>query len=827
MALPSASPAESGSIQPSARVLAERAFHVYLDQSRAGEAPALGMFLATYPAEVGAHLELILEDYIALRGVLQPHAGLIAAGSEIGPFRLVREIGRGGMGCIWEAQQRFPRRVVALKILYPHLSFVDQSLERFEKEARACGRITHEHIVAIHEVGEDHGLHWIAMELVPGGLSLADMIAELRERGAPVKEHWLRSARLFRQIATALWCAHDAGVVHRDIKPGNILLTPEGQPKVADFGLAKIQDDLTLSRSGRLSGTPYYMSPEQAASSRLGIDLRTDIYSLGVSLYETLTLERPHQGETQGQLLERILLDDAPDPRLVAPALPKDLAAIVMKMMAKRRDRRYSSMAAVVDDLDRFLAGEPPAARVPGPLARLARAARRRKAGIAVSCALVAVFAAATVLYRDAANSRATTARSVDDALALSETHAGLAGANDQVTQELAETLGLRAGRTADAKEAWDLHFDAARLRLAVADFDGVLVQLAQADERLPSGEQDIGMRLRLADAKARALEGLFRSEERQRVLRAAHEESRALERDDFRRARHLAQYAAHCLELGRPREADAAMATLPGMRSMLLDRLMRLQRNRGPRAPLVVEARLLLAELDAACGSPEQLEEAARHFDDAERELRRSRGELDWSHLHAAWRGDRAARRAGTRPQDAELADHLRQLRASAAQARTHPLLVAGCDLELAHAHAASRDHERATDAARAALAAFAAVDESHPLALEAQAALACALLERGDAKAALSCAEAAAHGWRAIAEARSARRLEAELLVARCASALHGARHPIALAAVGRVALEAADDTPSSAPEELVWVVGEAARLEELRRSARELAR
>ena len=819
MAQPFPLHAESGSVQPSPRVQAERAFHVYLDQSRAGEAPALGAFLAGYAPDVRAHLEQILEDYISLRGVLQPQAGLIAAGSEIGPFRLVREIGRGGMGCIWEAQQRLPRRMVALKILYPHLSFVDQSLERFEKEARACGRISHEHIVAIHEVGEHQGLHWIAMELVPGGLSLADMIAELRERGAPGKEHWSRCARLFRQIAAALWCAHEAGVVHRDIKPGNILLTPEGQPKVADFGLAKIQDDLTLSRSGRLSGTPYYMSPEQAASSRLGVDLRTDIYSLGVSLYETLTLERPHQGETQSELLERILLDDAPDPRLVAPALQEGLAAIVMKMMAKRRDRRYSSMAAVVDDLDRFLAGEPPAARARGPLGRLSRVVRRQKATVAIACGLVAVFGLAAGLYRDAAASRESTTKSVDDALQLSKTYGNIERSNDEVSHALAETIAQRAAHTADPMEAFGLHFDSARLLLAVGDFDGVLRRLQAADGRVPSEHQDVGMRSLVLDARARALEGLFRAEDRQLVLRESHASTRVLALDDFRRARDVALLAASSIGLGRPREAEEALASMPGLRSMLLDRCLRLQRNLGPRAATVIQTRLLLGELDAACGAPEHGEEAARHFDDAVWELRRSKGELDWSYMHSAWRRERAAWRSVPRSTDDAALSRLLQLRANAEQSGRHRLLVASLDVELAHVQASAKRHEESATTARSALVAFGAQSARHPLALEAQGALANALLATGEAKGALLAAEAHCAGWRLLAEDGSATRLAADLLWVRCALLAHGGQHAGALERIRELELALDRRASEPKPADWIWVVGEGARIEEVR--------
>ena len=185
-------------------------------------------------------------------------------------------------------------------------------------------------------------------------------------------------AQLIAEIADALQHAHDAGVIHRDIKPSNIVLTKEGQPKVTDFGLAKIEDALALSRTGEFAGTPYYMSPEQAMSRRMGIDKRTDIYSLGATLYEMLTLKRPFEGETSQEVLKKILLQEPVDPRKVKPGVPRDLAVICLKAMEKDPARRYQSMKELGEDLRRYLAGDVILAKPAGPAAR----AMKRVSGI-------------------------------------------------------------------------------------------------------------------------------------------------------------------------------------------------------------------------------------------------------------------------------------------------------------------------------------------------------------------------------------------------------------------------------------------------------------
>ncbi|MGQ0554279.1 MAG: WD40 repeat domain-containing serine/threonine protein kinase [Planctomycetota bacterium] len=301
-------------------------------------------------------------------------------GALLGGFRLVRKLGAGGMSVVWEAEQLSLRRRVALKLLLPHLGVSEAARERFEREGVAGGRLAHPGIVRTYEISSAGEWQFIVQELVDGARTLGDLLRERHERQqerTDAAEDYVGIAALFATIADALQAAHAAGVVHRDVKPGNILLTQAGEPKVADFGLARLVDDFKLSRTGELAGTPAYMSPEQAASQRIGIDHRTDVFSLGATLYEALTLRRPFDGDTSQQVIEQILLVDPPDPRALRSRVPRDLAVICMKALEKQRERRYQSMAELAADLRRFLAHESILARPPGPLARARKWTRR------------------------------------------------------------------------------------------------------------------------------------------------------------------------------------------------------------------------------------------------------------------------------------------------------------------------------------------------------------------------------------------------------------------------------------------------------------------
>ncbi|MHC4943722.1 MAG: serine/threonine-protein kinase [Planctomycetota bacterium] len=302
----------------------------------AGRPEDVEAFIAAHP-DCGPGLRAEIEDFlfVAERLRMKGFEDEAAAGAfleqlkslpnVLGDFRILGEIGRGGMGVVFEAEQISMRRKVALKILPAHLSFSPQAILKFRREAEAGGRQSHSGLVSIFAVGEHEGVHFIAQELVEGGVTVADKLEKACAIDELPRGYFRDCALLIAEVAEALAQAHAAGVIHRDIKPSNILLTREAQPKVTDFGLAKVEDALALSRSGDFAGTPYYMSPEQVASRRTGIDHRTDIYSLGVTLYEMLTLVRPFEADTTQEVLKKVLLDEPRDPHKRSPHVPRDL----------------------------------------------------------------------------------------------------------------------------------------------------------------------------------------------------------------------------------------------------------------------------------------------------------------------------------------------------------------------------------------------------------------------------------------------------------------------------------------------------------------------
>jgi len=292
-------------------------------------------------------------------------------------FRLIKLLGHGGMGEVWEAEELAIGRRVALKLLHPHIEFSSKGIERFEREAQAGGKLSHPGIVQVLSVGESDGRHYMAQELVSGSITLADSLAGYREEDELPGDYYQRIAVLFVRIGRALAHVHEQGVVHRDIKPSNILITPDDQPKVADFGLAMMEDSLSLSRTGEFMGTPFYMSPEQAATRRMGIDHRTDIFSLGATLYEALTLERPFTGDTSQQVFQQILLMDPPAPKDLRSRVPQDLATICLKAMEKVPGKRYSTMTIFAEDLERYLSDRPIMAKPPTAIQRAVKWSRR------------------------------------------------------------------------------------------------------------------------------------------------------------------------------------------------------------------------------------------------------------------------------------------------------------------------------------------------------------------------------------------------------------------------------------------------------------------
>ncbi|MBU0753804.1 MAG: SUMF1/EgtB/PvdO family nonheme iron enzyme [Planctomycetes bacterium] len=367
----------------------EAALEKYQEAFFRGNPPEPDTFCAPYP-DIAEPLRARIENFLQVAEGLPGLAGgkggkapmpaaapKVSAGQVLGDFRIIREIGRGGMGVVYEAEQISLKRSVALKVLPAHLSFSERAVMKFRREAEAGGRQQHPGIVAVYAVGEDQGVHFIAQELVRGGTTLEDKLENLAKEDSFPLGYYRQAAQLVARVADAMQHAHDSGVIHRDIKPSNLLLTGEGTPKITDFGLARVEDALALSRSGDFAGTPYYMSPEQAASRRHKIDHRTDIFSLGVTLYEMLTLVRPFQGDTSQEVLKKILFAEPKDPRRINPRAPRDLAVICLRAMEKEPNNRYRTMNDLREDLERYLHGEVIVARLVGPAGRFLKWVKR------------------------------------------------------------------------------------------------------------------------------------------------------------------------------------------------------------------------------------------------------------------------------------------------------------------------------------------------------------------------------------------------------------------------------------------------------------------
>ena len=342
-------------------------------------------------------------------------------GVRIGEYELITLLGQGGMGQVWEALQTTMDRKVALKVLHPHVHLSLKSVERFHREAMAGGRLSHQSLVQVHSVGEADGTHFMAQEMVEGSQTLADLLEEARSLNTLPQNYYRRTAELFAATAEALAHAHENGVVHRDVKPSNILITPAGLPKVADFGLAMVEDQLSLSRTGDLMGTPFYMSPEQAASKRMGIDHRTDVFSLGAALYESLTLTRPFNGDTSQQVIHKILLEDPPNPDRIRSKTPRDLSIICQKAMEKQPDHRYAQMSAMALDLRLFLSNDPILATPPSLRSIAIKWIKRNPTKSAVAAVMVIALGTTSFLYTEAMEQRLLASQKAASLQALSK----------------------------------------------------------------------------------------------------------------------------------------------------------------------------------------------------------------------------------------------------------------------------------------------------------------------------------------------------------------------------------------------------------------------
>jgi tetratricopeptide (TPR) repeat protein len=428
---------------------------------------------------------------------------------ELGDFRVLREIGRGGMGIVYEAEQISLSRRVALKVL-PFASALDaKHLQRFKNEAQAAGHLHHTNIVPVFAVGCERGVHYYAMQFIEGQ-TLAEVIKQLqgkagapdprapsgtvdRAGGAPCApeltlperaaadtvtgltaqlstQHSTDAPAFFRavanwgiQAAEALEHGHQLGVVHRDVKPANLLLDVRGNLWITDFGLAHCQSHAALTLTGDLVGTLRYMSPEQALAKRAIVGHRSDIYSLGVTLYELLTLEPAFADSDRQELLRQIAFAEPQRPRRLNKAIPPDLETIVLKAMEKNPAERYATAQALAEDLGRHLRDDPIQARRPTVVQRLRKWSRRRRSMVMASAAvllLTILLVAGNGLWW--LQKRAVTAEKVEAALAEAQ--------RQKVQGNLPE--GLSAARRAGAIAASGTVDTALRLRAESAQAD-------------------------------------------------------------------------------------------------------------------------------------------------------------------------------------------------------------------------------------------------------------------------------------------------------------------------------------------------------------------
>lgn len=366
-----------------ARVLDE-----YLTELQAGKHPDRAAVLARHPS-LAPDLEQALDGL----EFVQRAASEAVPPARLGDFRILREVGRGGMGVVYEAEQISLRRRVAVKVLRFGAVADETALQRFQREAETVAHLHHTNIVPIFAIGAEDGVRYYAMQFIEGR-DLADLVrrsAAGPAGAAPLAPRQIADWGL--QAAEALAHAHQRGVIHRDIKPSNLILDHEGRIWLTDFGLARRVDDVALSVAGALLGTPRYMSPEQARASKEPVDHRTDIYSLGATLYELATGRPIFEANTAHEVLSQILNHEPRVPRQLRPDLPRDLETIIVKCLAKEAAQRYATAQALADDLRAFLEGRPIAARAPSLPQRVGRWARKHR-----RTSTVAAFSAGVAL---------------------------------------------------------------------------------------------------------------------------------------------------------------------------------------------------------------------------------------------------------------------------------------------------------------------------------------------------------------------------------------------------------------------------------------------
>ncbi|ATC65759.1 hypothetical protein CMV30_18390 [Nibricoccus aquaticus] len=389
-------------------------------------------------------------------------------------FELLEELGRGGMGIVYRARDIGTGRIIALKVLQAHHLEVPDLVTRFRSEVRAVTSLDHPHVLPVHEVGEYEGIPFFSMKLTTGG-SLAQRVGDFLGRPTEI-------ARLLAKVARGVAHAHERGILHRDLKPGNILLDSAGEPFVCDFGLAKwIEDDRNLTITSAVLGTPHYIAPEQASGQK-GLTTAADIYSLGAIIYELLTARPPFVGQSIIETL-RLASENTPErPSSLAQNIPRDLETICLKCLEREPASRYPSATALAIDLENWLEGRPILARPVGAAEQLWRWARRNPlpaaliASVAMLLVATAVVATVSAVRIEKARDQAVTA----EAIAREKLYESL------LAQARASLLTGQAGHSLDAlkalREAARIHDNLDLRNLAVRALSFTDIEAERAD---------------------------------------------------------------------------------------------------------------------------------------------------------------------------------------------------------------------------------------------------------------------------------------------------------------------------------------------------------
>ncbi len=422
--------------------------------------------------------------------------------NQFGKYWLVKELGRGGMGAVYQAWDTSLNRMVAIKVLLTQRS--QDEVERFLREAQTAANLRHPNIIGIYETGKQDGRFFISMEYIEGDQLGSDRL--------PIR----KACDIVRTVALALDIAHQKDIIHRDIKPQNIMLDKKGIPHVMDFGLAKsLSAESAITVTGTIIGTPSYMPPEQAEGKIHRLDRRVDIYSLGAVLYELLTGRPPFKGATPVETLKQVLDDDPMPPSKINPAVPRDVENIVLKCLEKDRANRYQTAAALGRDLSRYLEGEAVSARSMNVVERAAKKVKRNKAIYAAAAVLVVVPVIAVLLYLSSSSQRAgevdqhfTTASDLfkakkyvaakaefTAAMALDDTDPRLAAwikkcddaiaelkkAADEATAAAGKEAAEKKRREAQVRKEFDDRIQAGDARVAAKDWESARVEYEKA----------------------------------------------------------------------------------------------------------------------------------------------------------------------------------------------------------------------------------------------------------------------------------------------------------------------------------------------------------